>query len=212
MSENKFMKNIQDKVIPQSIKEFTTGQVSRRNFIRSSLALGALSQMTLLQSCINNKSDSSTVLNKKQLTIAIAVQNILFPKDENSPGALDFKADKYLLWVLSDERIDPEENQYVINGLKWLDETAEEEKNTHFLKLSKREQVQLVHTISKTNWGENWLSVVLTLIFEAMISDPIYGFNTNEIGRKWLKHDAGYPRPTKETRYDEIFKTVQQNN
>ena len=45
-----------------------------------------------------------------------------------------------------------------------------------------------------------------------MISDPIYGFNTNESGRKWLEHEAGYPRPTKETMYDEIFITVQQNS
>ncbi len=212
MSENKFMKNIQDKAIPQSIKEFTSRRISRRNFIRNSLAIGALSQMTLLQSCINDGTDESNILSKKQLASVIVVQNILFPRYEDSPGAIDFNADKYLLWVLSDRRIDPEDNQYIITGLKWLDEAAKEEKNMHFLKLSKRKQVQLIQTISKTNWGESWLSVMLTLIFEAMISDPIYGFNTNEIGRKWLEHEAGYPRPTKETMYDEIFITVQQNS
>ena len=212
MSENKFMKNIQDKAISQSIKEFTSRRISRRNFIRNSLAIGALSQMTLLQSCINDGTDKSNILSKKQLALVIVVQNILFPRYEDSPGAIDFNADKYLLWVLSDRRIDPEDNQYIITGLKWLDEAAKEEKNTHFLKLSKRKQVQLIQTISTTNWGESWLSVMLTLIFEAMISDPIYGFNTNESGRKWLEHEAGYPRPTKETMYDEIFITVQQNS
>ncbi len=212
MSENKLMKNIQDKAISQSIKEFTSRRISRRNFIRNSLAIGALSQMTLLQSCINDGTDESNILSKKQLALVIVVQNILFPRYEDSPGAIDFNADKYLLWVLSDRRIDPEDNQYIITGLKWLDEAAKEEKNTHFLKLSKRKQVQLIQTISKTNWGESWLSVMLTLIFEAMISDPIYGFNTNESGRKWLEHEAGYPRPTKETMYDEIFITVQQNS
>ena len=153
MSENKFMKNIQNKAIPQSIKKFTSRRISRRNFIRNSLAIGALSQMTLLQSCINDGTDESNILSKEQLASVIVVQNILFPRFEDSPGAIDFNADKYLLWVLSDRRIDPEENQYIITGLKWLDEAAKEEKNTHFLKLSKRKQVQLIQTISTTNWG-----------------------------------------------------------
>ena len=61
MSENKFMKNIQDKAISQSIKEFTSRRISRRNFIRNSLAIGALSQMTLLQSCINDGTDESNI-------------------------------------------------------------------------------------------------------------------------------------------------------
>jgi gluconate 2-dehydrogenase gamma chain len=52
---------------------------------------------------------------------------------------------------------------------------------------------------------------MLTFIFEAMISDPIYGFNKDEIGQKWLQHNAGFPRPTKKTRYDEIFNRVKTN-
>ncbi|HIP47955.1 MAG TPA: gluconate 2-dehydrogenase subunit 3 family protein [Lutibacter sp.] len=198
---------IKNRNIPRTVKDTLSWQVSRRNFIKNSLALGALTQMSILQSCINNE-NNTTVLNKKQMAIAIAVQNILFPKDKNGPGAIDFNADKYLLWVLIDQRIPKDENQYIINGLKWVDETAQEEMSQIFLKLSKKEQVQLIHTVSKTNWGESWLSVMLTFIFEAMISDPIYGFNKDEIGRRWLGHVAGFPRPTKENRYDEIFETL----
>ena len=198
---------INNRNIPRTVKDALNWQASRRNFIKNSLAIGALTQMSVLQSCINNEYDTS-VLNKKQMAIAISVQNILFPKDENGPGAIDFNADKYLLWVLLDKRIPKDENQYIINGLKWVDETAQEEMSERFLKLSKKEQVQLIHTVSKMGWGESWLSVMLTFIFEAMISDPIYGFNKDEIGRKWLGHVAGFPRPTKENRYDEIFETV----
>lgn len=200
------MKNT-NKNIPRTIKETKNWQVSRRNFIKNSLAIGALMQMSVLQSCINTEQDTH-ILSKKQMAIAVAVQNILFPKDKNGPGAIDFNADKYLLWVLSDKRIPKDENQYIINGLKWVDETAQEEMSENFLKLSKKEQVKLIHTVSKTSWGESWLSVMLTFIFEAMISDPIYGFNKDETGRKWLGHIAGYPRPTKENRYDEIFETL----
>lgn len=204
------MKFIEDKTIPKSIKEFTNWQISRRNFIKSTLAIGAASQLTFIQSCSDDFIES--ILNKKQLDILIAVQNILFPKDKNGPGAFDFNAHNYVLWVLADKRIDPDENQYVIDGIKWVNETAEEEYSKSFLKLSKKEQVSLIHTISRKSWGESWLSIQLTLIFEAMISDPIYGFSTDEIGRKWLEHQAGFPRPTKETMYDTIFTTIQNND
>lgn len=202
------MKNIEEKIIPRSIKEFTNWQISRRNFVKSTLALGVLSQTLVLESCVDT-SISGFILSEKQLNILISVQNILFPKDKNGPGAIDFNAHKYLVWALTDKRVDPDENQYIINGLKWVNETAEEEYSKQFLKLSKEQQVRLIHTISKTNWGESWLSVMLTFIFEAMISDPIYGFNTDEIGRKWLEHRAGLPSPTKDLMYDRIFTTVQ---
>ncbi len=203
------MKFIEDRTIPRTIKEFANWQISRRNFVKSTLALGTLSQVGFLQSCTDQISNS--ILSIKQLDIVITVQNILFPKDKNGPGASDFNAHNYVLWVLNDNRIDPDENNYIIKGLKWVDETAEENHEKKFLKLSKKEQVKLIQTISKTNWGESWLSVMLTLIFEAMISDPIYGFNTDGIGRKWLKHEAGLPRPTTETIYDTIFTTIQNN-
>jgi hypothetical protein len=205
------MKLIEEKTIPKSIKNFTSWEVSRRSFIKNALAIGALSQMTLLQSCINEDKDTNLILSKKQMAIAISIQNIVFPKDELSPGAIDFNADKYLLWVLSDTRLDPDENQYIIDGINWVNETAEEEMKNGFLNLSKKEQVQLIHVVSQKSWGESWLSVMLTFIFEAMISDPIYGFNKDAVGWKWLDHQVGLPRPTKTLQYPEILDTVRKN-
>ena len=209
---NGFMKNTNEKKIPRTIKEFTSWEVSRRRFIQGALAVGVFSQMSLLQSCINDGTATDSVLNKKQLDLIIAVQNILFPKDKNGPGAIDFNADKYLLWVLQDKRLDPSENEYIINGIAWVNETAQETHEAVFLKLNKKEQVQLIEKIATTGWGESWLSVLLTFIFEAMISDPIYGFNTDGVGWKWLAHQVGMPRPTKELIYDTVFTTVQNNN
>lgn len=201
------MKNRIEKTIPKSLKEFTTWQVSRRNFLKNSLAVGVLSQVSFIQSCTDEF--SKTILSDKQLKIIISVQNILFPKDENGPGAFDFNSHLYLLWVLSDKRIPSDEKQYIVDGIRWINESSEENYSKKYLKLSKKEQVNLIQTIAKTNWGESWLSVLLTFIFEAMISDPIYGFNTDEIGWKWLQHQAGYPRATKELMYDTIFTTLQ---
>jgi len=201
------MKNSTEKTIPRAIKEFSTWQISRRNFLKNTLAVGVMSQVAFIQSCENET--SKTILNEKQSKIIISVQNILFPKDKNGPGAVDFNAHHYLQWVLSDKRIPSDEKQYIIDGIRWVNETAEETHSKKYLNLSKKKQVSLIQSISNTNWGESWLSVMLTFIFEAMISDPIYGFNTDEIGWKWLEHQAGYPRATKELMYDEIFTTVQ---
>lgn len=201
------MRNSIEKTIPKSLKEFTTWQISRRNFIKNSLAVGVLSQVSFIQSCTNEF--SKTILSDKKLKVVISVQNILFPKDENGPGAFDFNAHKYLLWILSDKRIAKDEKQYIIDGIRWINEASEENYATKYLNLSKKEQVNLIQIIVKTNWGESWLSVLLTFIFEAMISDPIYGFNTDEIGWKWLQHQAGYPRASKELMYDNIFATLQ---
>lgn len=201
------MKNSIEKTIPKTIKDFTTWQISRRSFIRNAIAVGTISQISLLESCSDEFSNKT--LNDKQLNLVISVQNILFPRDENGPGAIDFNADKYLLWVLNDKRIADDDKQYVINGIRWLNESAQETYSKKYLKLTKKEQVVLIQKISKTNWGESWLAVLLTYVFEAMISDPIYGFNKEEIGWKWLEHNPGYPRPSELLMYDEIFATTQ---
>jgi gluconate 2-dehydrogenase gamma chain len=118
-------------------------------------------------------------------------------------------ADKYLLWVLSDERMDPEEKEYIINGIGWVDETAEENFSKNFVKLTQAEREKLIGDVSKETWGRSWLGVILTFIFEALLSDPQYGGNTDEIGWDWLHHNPGQPRPTKKLLYPQIFETVE---
>ena len=36
---------------------------------------------------------------------------------------------------------------------------------------------------------------MLLYIFEALLSDPVYGANVNEAGWNWLGYAAGLPRP-----------------
>ena len=185
---------------------------SRRRFIKGLAAAGAVSQLGFLQSCVKEFIPPGDTLSKKQYNILIRVQNILFPKDDLGPGAFDFNAHEYLLWVLEDERIDPDDRQYLINGIDWTAETADENFSRPFLDLSKKKQEDLIGFMTTQDWGESWLSSILTYIFEAMISDPLYGFNTDGLGWKWLEHQVGYPRPDKAHLYDRIFTTVQKNN
>ena len=38
-------------------------------------------------------------------------------------------------------------------------------------------------------------------IFEALLSDPVYGGNPEGIGWRWLGHRPGFPRPNQRNRY-----------
>jgi len=50
-------------------------------------------------------------------------------------------------------------------------------------------------------WGNDWLWYIINHAFEAMLSDPVYGANTNEIGWKWLNFIPGEPRPPRVNPY-----------
>jgi gluconate 2-dehydrogenase gamma chain len=71
--------------------------------------------------------------------------------------------------------------------------------------LDQEQKEALVGLFTQLDWGKNWCAAMLMLIFEALLLDPLYGGNTNEAGWKWLKHTAGYPRPTEANRYERIM-------
>jgi len=197
------------KYIPKASK-IKSWEFSRRNFIKGSLALAALSQLQLLASCTDGFVEN-TILNKEQYQLLLSVQNILFPKDTIGPSAKEINAHLYFIWTLSDENILKSDKKYALDGIKWIQETAQEAYQTNYLKLSNEQQEELIKKVSNKNWGENWLSYMMTFIIEAMVSDPIYGFNKNAIGVKWLAHQYGLPRPNATTKYPEIFKTIAKN-
>ena len=175
--------------------------MTRANFLRKILIAGIASQIPFYFSCSEEEIEESNILSNKQLKIIRSVQDILFPKYNESPSAKEVKADRYFLWVLSDQKLDPEDNEYLIIGIEWLEESANESFEKKYLDLSRKEQEELIKIVSNESWGENWLSRLLTLIFEAAFADPLYSSNTDKIGWKWLNHNPGFPRPTKEQIY-----------
>jgi gluconate 2-dehydrogenase gamma chain len=151
------------------------------------------------------QTDARSILSLQQKEMVASIQGILFPDDGNGPGAADIHALEYLQWVLSDKEKDPEEVEYLINGIGWVDETAVEDTGRSYLDLNEGERETLIEKISKEDWGESWLSVILTFIFEALLCDPQYGGNPDEAGWKWLSHDPGQPRPTPPLLYPNIL-------
>ncbi len=187
-------------------KEHSHPQFSlgRRIFIRNFAAIGVLFQFGIIYACRTGNKFLSAV----ERQILTRIQDLLFPPGETGPGALEFGAPEYLIWYLSDPYIPDTEKEYITNGISWIQETSREKHQRDFLDLSPDIQEELIREISRTDWGESWLSKILTLIIEAMISDPVYGFNTQEQGWKWLEHQAGKPRPDATNKYDILVKKV----
>lgn len=199
-----------ERYIPPNIRDKNKWFWSRRQFFRQLALAGLATQVGFIGSCLP-ENDSFSPLSKKQYRTLQLIQNILFPADEWGPSAAEFNADRYIIWMLNDPRMDPEENEYLVNGLNWTNEESETKFNQTFSRLDRSQQEDLVQHLFTTDWGENWLSVNLTYIFEAMISDPVYGFNEGEIGWQWLEHVPGIPRPDVRTMYDEVFESVKSN-
>jgi len=202
------MENSLKKIVPKSLNNRKDWLLSRNKFIKTVVAGSLFSQLPLKSFSGKTEGYRSKIFTKEQAEIVESVQQILFPSDKNGPGATEINSLNYLGWVLSDKEMDQEEVNYILNGIGWVDETSEELFSKKYTGLSQTEKEQLIKKISIEGWGESWLSVILTFIFEALLCDPQYGGNPDSIGWNWLKHMPGQPRPTKELLYPEILKTI----
>lgn len=133
------------------------------------------------------------------------VQEHLFPDDQNGPSASDVNATTYLKFVLDAPDTDPAERKLILDGVSWLNDISKEQKNKSFTALSAAERERILEKIASTGAGESWLSVLLMYIFEALLSDPVYGGNPDGIGWKWLEHQPGFPHPPLNKRYTELI-------
>jgi len=189
--------------------KITNFHLSRRKLIKGLLAMGVVSQLPVTYSCVSaSKNTSKSLLDKQQSAMMLSIQQILFPDDGFGPGAVEIHAFEYLLWVLSDLRMDEQDRAYIYDGLRWVEETAHEEMNAAYLDLNSQKQSDLIHYLSQLDWGESLLSTILTYVLEALLADPQYGGNPKGNGWQWLSHYPGYPRPAKDLLYGNILDTL----
>jgi hypothetical protein len=179
--------------------------LNRRHFL---LGIAAISVTALIPSAISCSPipihDIHNQLTDEDFATLSAVQNHLFPKSKNSPGASDINAAQYYTWILMDKEKAPDSLEQLRDGIRWTKETADETYSQKFVDLSFEEKENVIQIMANEGWGKNWLSATITLIFEALLSDPIYGSNTHEAGWKWLEHTSGNPRPEKSQTYNPI--------
>lgn len=199
-------KNIRKKAVPNRFQNLEKWETDRRTFLRGALIAGAMTQISMFTSCSAELRESNDLLTAEQSTILYDVLDIFFPNDGNGPGIEEINAFGYIMWVLHDSlNRKAEDNEYIIEGLGWADETAQEIYFMPFVELEQKQKEALVGKFTELNWGKNWSSVLITLICEALLLDPLYGGNTNEVGWEWLNHTPGFPRPTEELRYERIM-------
>ncbi len=124
-----------------------------------------------------------------------AVQQHLFPAEQHAPGAHEINALGYLQFVVSDTTLDQDERAFITHGVKWLQGISQQTYQQSFLKLDTQQAENVLQRIARSDAGENWLSTLMLYLTEALLTDPVYGGNTNQIGWKWLQHTPGFPRP-----------------
>ncbi len=196
--------------LPPAVRDRKTWSLNRRSFLKKTAVAGALAAVPYagykLGASLGQASeeiDESYSLTQEQFRRLQLVQDILLPSEKEAPGARDINAAEYVRAVLQDKYVDPDERRYLINGLDWLEEEALERWEKSFVNMLPLEREALIEHLTTHNWGESWLASMLLFIFEALLSDPIYGGNRAEAGWKWLAHVPGQPRPQhKLTYYD----------
>jgi len=197
------------KSIPPAARQTAAALLNRRQFLGRLAAAGAFAFIPLPLSALPAPSDNflarnPQIFSKRQWQLVAAVQEMLFPSDENSPGAGDIHAGPYLQLVVADKNVDSQLTTFIREGFDWLEEETQKRHGTSFLKMNLSRREAVLHEIETTDWGETWLALLLLYIFEALLSDPIYGANPDGIGWQWLNHHPGYPRPNKNTMYGKI--------
>ncbi|MCK5718101.1 MAG: gluconate 2-dehydrogenase subunit 3 family protein [Thiomargarita sp.] len=160
--------------------------MNRRNFlIQSSCIMTAVVQPAL-------------ALPSQQWDTLAAVQAHLFPASPDAPGAQDINATGYLHFILAYEPVDRE---FIEKGVIYLDKIGQYTTGKPFLDLSTPQRELLLRRFEMGEKGQRWLKMILQYILEALLTDPIYGGNPNEIGWKWLEHQSGFPKPPLNKRY-----------
>ncbi len=177
--------------------------LNRRAFLKTG---SSITLLAALQACkpsipesekvVSKNSKAQTIFSTQQKETLDSVQLHLFPDDGNGPSARDIKALSYLEQAMLDPKnIGDGDPEFILKGIGWLDDLAEQTQGDKFVLLKNNQQHLLLKKIAQSKSGKNWLSLLLYYLTEALMLDPIYGGNSNEIGWQWLEHQAGYPRP-----------------
>jgi gluconate 2-dehydrogenase gamma chain len=179
--------------------------MDRRHFLKITSAGAAATATTtaslpLFATLIQRSADAG--LSEQQWQTLDVVLDHLFPSEAEAPGAKDVKALHWLQTVLLDDETDEVHKQFLRAGVAQVDEASLELYQKLFTALQQDQREAVLRNMEKSKQqGRAWLQEMIRYIFEALLSDPVYGGNPQAAGWKWLQHIPGFPRPPKEKRY-----------
>jgi gluconate 2-dehydrogenase gamma chain len=172
--------------------------ITRRRFLKAA-AGGSLAAIFPLSSGAAAGNRQSTDVNPETnldpWPVIDAVQQHLFPAETDAPGAREINALGYLQFVITDDTLDTDSREFIKKGVAWLQDMTYQMHKTSFVNLDEKDREKVLRKIAGSEAGENWLSTLLLYIVEALLTDPVYGGNTQQLGWKWLQHVPGFPRP-----------------
>lgn len=184
-----------DKSVAASFNNAQSHNQSRRDFIKKIL-LGS-SALSFSNIVLAN----TTKLTDDKWVTLHAVHLHMFPKSVNAPDADSINATAFLKSILEWPGIDEGDKKFILDGVGWLNGLSEKVFKAKFYSLNNKDKEQVLRTVEKSQAGENWLSLIMLYLFEALLTDPVYGGNTDGQGWKWLEHQPGFPRPAENKRY-----------
>jgi len=204
-----------DQSLDQAQLDRLQTNLERRRFLHDSckaaagpaLALGLLPSLALFSACDKTPQIlQAQIINQEPWTSLAAVQQIMFPDDGNGPSAADLNATAYLKFVIDTPDMDKDDRQFILKGIDWLNQLSTKNTQKLFIENNTQKRNELITQIAKSQSGERWLSFLLLYMFEALLTDPVYGANPNGIGWDWLEHKPGFPHPPKNKTYTELLK------
>lgn len=168
---------------------------SRRVFLKQLMAGSAA--IVFSNTVLANTSD----LNDDIWVTFISLHLHLFPSSENSPNAKTINATAYLKSITEWPGVNQSDKKFIINGISWLNGVATKHYKKKFENLDSDQKEKVLRLVEKSDAGQNWLSLILLYLMEALLTDPVYGGNKGGAGWKWLQHQPGFPRPSVDKRY-----------
>lgn len=187
--------------------------LSRREFIQLLATAAAAYPLTSLaekRKHLPGNKELNETLSEPWLTLS-SVQQHLFPAEKDSPGASDIQALQYLRNMMSAPDFDKEEGMLIHNGVGWLNDLSKQQYTKNFVQLNSDAKEIILRRIENSKLGSRWLSLLLTYIFEALLTDPVYGGNPEGIGWNWLEHQPGFPTPSEDKKYFKLRKQTHRN-
>lgn len=184
----------------QTPEWYEARQKSRRQFLKSAAVVSTVSIMPV-SAFANIETES---LKDDPWRTLNAVLNHLLPASDTGPGAEEIQALNYLYVLITEQPIEHDEKDFIKKGVGWLNGFTQQQHKLNFSELNFEQKETALRGIARSRAGENWISTLLSYIFEAMLAPSSYGGNPDGVGWKWLEHQAGFPMPDKGKRYFEL--------
>lgn len=184
-------------------------KLSRRQLLKSAAGVSALAVLPFSQLSMAKQKSIELALNSEPWLTLNAVLNHLLPASSKGVSAEEIQATYYLYQLVHQQPTAADEIEFIYKGVGWLNGYSQKKKQQNFRLLTSENKETVLRDISQTTAGDNWISMLISNLYEAMLSPPAYGGNPNGVGWQWLEHQAGFPLPKSGERYFELPKRSQ---